>query len=136
MDTERAVGVTLGTALAWLVILLLVGGLYGCPQYNIYSQRLGGEAELARAEYTRKTAVVEAQAKQDAASMLAAAEVARAKGVAAANKIIGDSLKGNDAYLRYLWIDKLEGSRQQVIYVPTEAGLSILEAGKRPGATP
>lgn len=55
----------------------------------------------------------------------------RAEGVAKANKIIGDSLKGNEAYLRYLWIDKLEGSKQQVIYVSTETGLPLLEAGKR-----
>lgn len=36
----------------------------------------------------------------------------------------------NEGYLRYLWIDKL-GAGNQVIYVPTEAGLPILEAGKR-----
>ena len=57
---------------------------------------------------------------------------ARAKGVAAANKIIGDSLHGNEAYLRYLWIDGLRehGKGAAVIYVPTEAGLPILEAGR------
>ena len=38
-----------------------------------------------------------------------------------------------DAYLRYLWINKLSDSEAkggQVIYVPTEAGLPILEAGR------
>lgn len=54
-----------------------------------------------------------------------------ARGVAESNKIIGDSLKGNEAYLRYLWIDGLNRNNQNVIYVPTEAGLLILEAGKR-----
>ena len=112
-------------------VVLLCGSLYGCPQYSVYSERLAGEAELAKAEYTRKTAVLEAQAKLDSASRLAEAEVARAQGVAQANKIIGDSLKGNEAYLRYLWINNLEGSKTQTIYVPTEAGLPILEAGKR-----
>jgi hypothetical protein len=58
--------------------------------------------------------------------------IARAHGVAEANKIIGNSLKGNEAYLRYLWIHNLAESKGDVIYVPTEAGLPILEAGRRP----
>jgi regulator of protease activity HflC (stomatin/prohibitin superfamily) len=117
----------LGTVLA----LTVGAGLWGCPTYNVYSQRLAGEAELAKAEYTRRTTVLEAQAKLDSAAKLAEAEVARARGVAQANQIIGESLKGNEAYLRYLWIDKLDASKGQVVYVPTEGGLPILEAGKR-----
>jgi regulator of protease activity HflC (stomatin/prohibitin superfamily) len=113
-----------------VLFLSIAFGLWGCPTYNVYQQRLAGEAELARAEYTRRTTVLEAQAKLDSASKLAEAEVARAQGVAQANKIIGESLKGNDAYLRYLWIDKLDSTHGQIIYVPTEAGLPILEAGK------
>ena len=130
MDGERFAGITVGTAAGWVVVLCLVGGLYGCPQYNVYQQRLQGEAELARAESNRRTAVLEAQAKLDASSKLADAEIARSKGVAEANRIIGDSLKGNDAYLRYLWIDRLGAEKSEVIYVPTEAGLPILEAGR------
>jgi hypothetical protein len=34
--------------------------------------------------------------------------------------------------LRYLWINTLGENGQDVIYVPTEAGTPILEAGKRP----
>ena len=70
----------------------------------------------------------------ESASLLAEAEVARAKGVAAANKIIGDSLKGNEAYLRYLWITDVAGQNtgKTVVYVPTEANMPLLEAGKRP----
>lgn len=121
-----------GISLTTLVLLGAVAfGMWGCPQYGVYSQRLAGEAELANAEYSKKVAVQTAQAKKDSATLLAEAEVMRAEGVAKANKIIGDSLKGNEAYLRYLWIDKLEGSKQQVIYVPTETGLPLLEAGKR-----
>jgi regulator of protease activity HflC (stomatin/prohibitin superfamily) len=127
--------ITLGGVLGLsTVVILTIGlGLWGCPAYNVYSQRMSGEAELARAEYTRRTAVLEAQAKFDAASKLADAEVARARGVAQANQIIGQSLKGEEGcnYLRYLWIDRLDTNHGQVIYVPTEGGLPILEAGKR-----
>lgn len=117
---------TLGTIVA---VILLASGLYGCPQYVVYQQRLAGEAELARAEYNRQVAVREAQAKKDAASLLADAEVARAMGVAQANQIIGDSLRNNEAYLKYLWITDVTGNKAPtVIYVPTEANLPILEA--------
>lgn len=112
------------------MMILIAVGLYGCPQYNVYSQRLSGEAELAKAEYSRQIAVREAQAKLDSASRLADAEIARARGVAEANKIIGDSLKGNDAYLRYLWINELGVTHNSVIYVPTEGNLPLLEAGR------
>jgi regulator of protease activity HflC (stomatin/prohibitin superfamily) len=122
----------LGISFGTLVVLLLVaGGLYGCPQYNVYSQRLDGEAELAKAEYSRQVAVREAQAKKDSAQLLADAEVTRAGGVAQANKIIGDSLKGNEAYLRWMWVDKLDTSKQSTIYIPTETGMPLMEAGKR-----
>lgn len=119
-------------AIGLFLLILIGGGLYGCPQYNVYESRLSGEAELAKADANREVTVREAKAKRDAATMLAQAEVERAKGVAQANQIIGQSLKGNEEYLRYLWIDGLQnGKDHQVIYVPTEAGLPILEAGKR-----
>lgn len=117
--------------LTFASIGLITLGMWGCPNYAVYQQRLEGEAELAKANYSKQVAVQEAQAKMGAAEMLAKAEVSRAIGVAQANKIIGDSLKGNESYLRYLWIQNLENGKNQVIYVPTEAGLPILEAGKR-----
>ena len=115
-----------------LVILcgLCAFGMWGCPNYAVYQQRLEGEAELAKANYSKQVAVQEAHAKMDSASLLADAEVARAKGVAKANQIIGDSLKGNEVYLRYLWIQSLETNNAKVIYVPTEANLPILEASR------
>lgn len=106
------------------------GCMYGYPQYSVYEQRLAGEAELARAEYAKKVQVADAEGKLNAAAKLAQVEVARAKGVAQANQIIGDSLKDNESYLRYLWIQSLDsgGRAPQVIYVPTEGNLPILEA--------
>lgn len=107
-----------------------VGGcLYYAPQYNVYEQRLKGEAQLAHAQASKEVAVAEAKAKMESASLLSEAEVIRAEGVAKANKIIGDSLKDNESYLRYLWIQNLEhGANPTVIYIPTEAGLPIMEA--------
>jgi predicted aminopeptidase len=127
--------VALGVVVAFIVMILAAVGLWGCPQYSVYSQRLQGEAELARASYNRQVAVQEAEAKKAAAQNLADAEVIRATGVAKANAIIGESLKNNEAYLKYLWITDVTGNKSPtVIYVPTEANIPLLEAGRRPPA--
>lgn len=134
MNSDSPTSLIGASGAAALAIVAVVGGLlYGCPQYKVYSQRMDGEAELAQANYSKQVQVQDALAKKESAQAFADAEVIRAGGVAKANAIIGDSLKGNDAYLRYLWINKLSDSEAkggQVIYVPTEAGLPILEAGR------
>ena len=117
----------IGITIVAFVVLLMAG----CPYYNVWEQDLAGKAALARASQDRQIAVQEALAKREAATNLAEAEIERAKGVAKANQIIGDSLRNNEEYLRYLWIDGLQQNKSQVIYVPTEANLPILEAGKR-----
>ena len=114
METKTLV---VGTTLSVLVFGLLA---VGCPRWNVYRQELRGEAALREAEYVRRIAVLDAQA-----------EVERARGVAEANRIIGDSLKDNEGYLRYLWLQGLQDGSSEVIYIPTEANLPILEAGKR-----
>ena len=114
-----------------LILAVVFGGMAIYAKYNLWSSALEGEAELRKADWNRQISVREAQAKKDAAVLLAQAEVERAKGVAQANRIIGESLKGNEEYLHYLWIDSLEHTKDRVIYVPTETNLPILEAGKR-----
>lgn len=114
-----------------VVSLVVIGSLYGCPQYGVYHQRMEGEAELSKAHYSKQVQVQDAEAKYESSKSLAKAEIERAKGVAEANRIIGESLKNNESYLRYLWIHSLELTQDKVIYVPTEAGLPILEAGHR-----
>lgn len=115
-------------------VVLAIAGIGVCvyPYWKVWSAQMTGEAEYAQAEQNRRIAVLEAESKLDAAKSLAAAEVERAKGVAEANKIIGESLKNNDSYLRWQWIQNLENGNNAVIYIPTEAGLPILEAGNRP----
>lgn len=122
------IAITLGTT----------AGMMGCPAYGVYSARKDGEGVLAHAQSSREVAVAEAKAKMESATLLAQAEVIRAEGVAKANKIIGDSLKGNEAYLRYLWVNNLEQNKGQTIYVATEAGMPIMEAGRgiRPPKAP
>lgn len=112
-------------------ILFVFGISISLKIYGVWSERKTGEAELARAESNRKIKTLEAKAFEESAAYLANAEIIRAKGVAESNKIIGDSLKGNESYLRYLWITSLQTSNKEIVYIPTEANLPILEAGKR-----
>lgn len=113
-----------------IFIGLAVGCLIGCPKYRVYTQEMEGKAELQRAISNRQIAIQEVHAKMEAAKDLAQAEIIRAKGIAQANKIIGNSLKDNEAYLHWLWIDQLENNKNSVIYIPTEANLPIMEANR------
>ena len=120
------------TIFGGLFVIALIWGLFALSsKYSIWSESQNGQAQLSKAEYTKKIAVREAEAKMESAKMLAQAEIERAKGVAEANKIIGESLKNNESYLRYLWIDGLQHTRNQIVYIPTEGSLPLLEAGKR-----
>lgn len=130
-DLKQALTFILIIIFTVLSILLIVFGFSAIyAEYNVWSSGLSGEAELKQAEWNRQITVREAQAKMDSARLLAQAEIERAKGVAEANKIIGNSLHDNENYLRYLWIDSLHNTQNQIVYVPTESGLPILEANR------
>lgn len=133
-----------GSLLFAIAIAVLGGLLFGLmatwAEFRGYFQEKRGEAALREADWDRQIAITEANAANEAATLNAEArikmetanaeaEIVRARGVAEANKIIAEGLKDNEEYLQYKWIDKLGGA--QVIYVPTEAGLPILESGKR-----
>lgn len=123
-------------AVAGIFLLLLsltagTAGMYYGPKYWVWQQGLSGQAELAKAQQNRKIKIEEAQAKLESAKFEAKAEVERARGVAEANKIVADSLGGPKGYLTWYYINSLTEAREQgaqVIYLPTEAGLPILEA--------
>jgi hypothetical protein len=115
-------GIIFFLIVAFFFLVIVSDGL------KLWTSSWTGKADLRKAEWTKRIQVSEAQGKMDAAKLLAKAEVERARGIAEANKIIGDSLKENESYLRYLWIESLQKTKDKVIYVPTEAGLPILES--------
>lgn len=135
MDKEEFQEAYMVTKLVAAVLIFIIAILWGGfaigKVYNVWAERKAGEAELARAESNRKIKVLEAKAFEESSSHLADSEVIRARGVAEANKIIGESLKNNESYLRYLWITSLQTSEKEIVYIPTEANMPILEAGKR-----
>jgi len=120
----------LGVLIA-VILAIVITSMACLPKYRVYKQNLAGQATLREAEWTKKINIESAKAKKVSATLLADAEVERAKGVAKANKIIGDSLKNNEGYLQYLFIDSLSETNNKIIYIPTEANMPILEAGRR-----
>lgn len=121
---------------AAVAVLIAATALSACdwiPPYRVYNARKTGEAELAQADGNRQIKIQEAKAEFESADYKARAEVRRAEGVAAANKIMSASLGGPEGYLRWKYIEMLQENKSNtVIYVPTEATLPILEASKRP----
>lgn len=108
-----------------VALLLIAAGMYGCPQYQVYSQNLHGQAELARAAQTRMIQIEQAKGEETAATH-------RANAI----KIMGQAAKDFPEYRKQEFIGAFaealhNGKINQIIYVPTEAGIPITEAGRR-----
>jgi regulator of protease activity HflC (stomatin/prohibitin superfamily) len=117
-----------------LIILVLAAVLVGMPSYNVFASRMAGEASYSRAQQDRRIRVLEAQAELDSAKLKAQAEIELAKGTDTSNRIMAQSLGGPDNYLRWSYIHMLQETAgkgdRQVIYLPTEAGMPLLEASR------
>lgn len=115
-----------------VAVALLFGVWYGYKTVQVWGAQMSGRAVLAEAEFSRQTRVEEARAKKEAAELEGQAELTKAEFAARANAALADGLGGSENYLRYLYIRMLEeqGSAGQIIYIPTEAGVPILEAGR------
>lgn len=111
-----------------LIVAVIWGWMLATPRYNLYKANTEKKAVIEEqrakseaAEFAAQSEVIQAQAKADA-------EVIRSKGLAEAQAIISETL--TEEYLRYLYIDAVAGGDGQIIYIPTEAGLPVLEAGR------
>ncbi|MDD9806807.1 MAG: hypothetical protein OXU34_00805 [Gammaproteobacteria bacterium] len=106
-----------------VALLFALAGSYRV--YSVWSASKQGQADLALAENSRKVLVEQAKAEK-----LAAQE--RADAI----KIVGEAASRYPAYRYQEFLGDLgesirNGNVRQIIYIPTEAGLPILEAGKR-----
>jgi hypothetical protein len=123
---------------SWVVLIvtalfLIFGGVGSCmyirPRYNVWNQEMAGKAEFAKAEQNRKIKIEEAKANLEAEKLNAQAEIERAKGAAEAIRIENGSI--TPAYIQYLWVRQQNANtNNKIIYIPTEAGLPVLEAGR------
>ncbi len=109
-------------AIAILVVAILAIG----PVYTVWSKGLKGKAQLKQAEWNKQIMIEDARAQKDSASLIKEADIIRAQGVAEANEIISATL--TEEYIRWKWVEGLHDGSSEVIYVPTEANLPLLEA--------
>lgn len=109
-----------------LIVIVIGGAMWLLPKYGVYQKELRGKADLREAEWNRQIAVEEARAEKEAATLKKDADIIRAEGVAEANRIIAVSLTRE--YIQWLWVNGLHDGSSEVIYVPTEVNLPILEA--------
>ena len=102
--------------------LLLSFCMLVVPQWSVWSSKLEGEALLNKANQTKQILVTQAQAELDAAKL-------RAEAIA----IVGKMAKEYPEYREQEFIGSFaealhEGRISQIIYVPTEANIPIIEA--------
>ena len=113
-------------------VTLITAGLIGLvlavcafiPIYRVWEQGKAGEALLRKAEQEKQIMIEQARAEVEAAKL-------RAEAIEA----MGEAAKKYPEYRTQEFIGAFataleEGHIEQIIYVPTEAGIPILEAGR------
>lgn len=116
-----------------LTIIGIIWALCALAQiYGVWSSKKDGEASLAEAQNEEQIQVASATARLKAAELNKQADIIEAEAVSKSVEIIGKALENNKEYLQWQWIQMMEKrDAGDTIYVPTEASLPILEAGKR-----
>lgn len=116
-----------------LALVLCLWGLVGYPKWKVWASHQSGLADLTRARNEQQIQVAEAQGRLDAAEINKKAAVVEAQAVALQIEAIGKQLTEHDLYLKWQWIKMMEDrhDKSSTIYVPTEANIPIMEAGKR-----
>jgi hypothetical protein len=115
---------------SWIVIsitaciVVILALMFGIPVYSVWQQEYSGKAALAKAEQTRQILVTQANAEREAAT-------ARAEAI----KIMGQAAKDFPEYRQQEYMAAFgealrEGKMSQVIYIPTEANIPIMEASR------
>lgn len=102
-----------------MLLVLIAGGMWGCPRYSVYQQELEGEAALKRAQQTKQILVQQAQAELDAAEI-------RNKAI----RVMGQAARDYPEYRQQEFIaafaEAIHEGDVRMIFVPTEANIPIM----------
>lgn len=106
------------------VIACILSLMFGVPRYIVWQQEQSGMASLAKAAQTRQILITQAEAERDAAR-------ARADAIA----IMGEAAQKYPEYRQQEFVAAFaealkEGNIQQLVYVPTEAMIPIMEKNR------
>lgn len=104
---------------------VIVGVWFGWQSMKVYSAKKSGEARRLEAEQTKQILITQAQAEVEAAKL-------RAQAIEA----IGEAAQKYPEYRHQEFIGAFaealqEGNIDQMVYVPTEANIPIVEARPR-----
>ena len=135
--SERTFGWMLGSFCASLILGVIILMLLWTPVVGPWSQARRGLADLREAEQIRLILVEQASAQKQVAILQAEGEKDAAALRAEAISIVGEAAQKFPEYRTQEFIgafaDALRnGDIKQIVYVPTEANIPIMEAGKRP----
>ena len=136
-DRDSFFGNVIVILLTVLGIATLIGALmWILPIYNVWSKGKSGEAALRQAENERKVLIETAKARKESEILKAEGEEEAAAIRARAIEVIGEAAKQYPEYREQEFIggfaDALrDGNIHQIIYIPTEANIPIIEAGSR-----
>lgn len=110
------------------IFLLITLNSIISPRLNLYKANTEKQAVIAEqkaqseaAEFAARSAVTQAEAKAEAM-------IIEARALAESQAIIAETL--TPEYVQYLYVKAIEDNPNQVIYIPTEAGMPILESGR------
>lgn len=105
-------------------LLVILGLMFGLPVYSVWQQEMAGKARLAEATQSRQILIEQARAERDASALQAEAI-----------KIMGEAAQKYPEYRKQEFIGAFgealkAGKINQIIYVPTEANIPIMEASR------
>lgn len=113
-----------GLVLTLAILVLILFGLYLwiSPHYRVWSASMEGQAIFAKAEFSKKAQIEQARAEKESALL-------RSEAI----QIVGKASKDFPEYRHQEFIGAFsealkEGNIDQIIYVPTEANIPIIEA--------
>lgn len=123
LETVKSAGFSAGIVFALFVLVVICMASY--PVYNVWSSGLSGKAQLERAKQNRQILIEQAKAEKESAKL-------RAEAI----EIVGVAAKNFPEYRYQEFLGAFaealkDGKMNQIIYVPTEANVPLLEAGKR-----
>lgn len=112
--------------IAVFVFIIFLFFLFAWPQYKVWQQGMAGQAQLSKAQQSKQIAIETAKAELESAKL-------RAEAI----KVMGKAAQEYPEYRQQEFIGAFgealrEGNINQIVYVPTEANIPVLEAGKRP----
>lgn len=124
--------VKVGAVLVVAALVIIMGAIFAFkalnPKLNLHKANIENQAVIKEQQAHSKAAEFAAQSLVTQAHAKAEATVIEATALAEAQRIIDATL--TPLYVEYLYVKDLASTTNQVIYVPTEGGLPVLEAGR------